>query len=406
MRVLLYHQRFPGAEGPFRGGIVKAVHGLAVGLSRRGADVVVLSQRPGAASGTRTPYRVRVASRPEVLASTLRDTRLVAFLRDDFKPEIVVLNGMFHPGVFLMHRLCARLRIPFVFAPHDPYNEEQFAKGGLRKRIYFRTCERRVLGSAALVQLLDPRHAGFLTGFGISTPVVAAPNGYDENDVPSPHGLRWSESGPIRLFYLGRLDAHNKGLDLLIRSVERARERLDIHLTLQGPDHGDRRMLEGLVTSRGLGERVRILAPDFTRSSTDLIREHDVFCLPSRFEGFGLSALEAMLCARVVLVSEVAGISPHVRSAGCGVVSEPSIDGIVSALTMLSDARNAWKPMGLAGREYALETLTWEHAAGLLMPRYREAAHHSPHSMLPSVDAPAVCPSDTIARREQKPQSR
>ena len=40
---------------------------------------------------------------------------------------------------------------------------------------------------------------------------------------------------------------------------------------------------------------------------------HDLFVLPSRFEGFGLSALEAMLAARPVLVSDVAGLAPHIR---------------------------------------------------------------------------------------------
>ena len=89
-----------------------------------------------------------------------------------------------------------------------------------------------------------------------------------------------------------------------------------------------------------------------------------MFCLPSRFEGFGLAALEAMLAARVLLVSERAGIARHVAASGCGVAVAPTVEGVREGLDRLLRRREHWREMGLAGRRHALRHLRWLRLVG------------------------------------------
>ena len=117
-------------------------------------------------------------------------------------------------------------------------------------------------------------------------------------------------------------------------------------------------------------KNVSFLSPDYQKRPWQIIAEHDVFCLPSRFEGFGLAALEAMLAARVLVVSEIAGIARHVRASGCGIVIEPKVEAIRNAVSALINSRDKWKEMGLAGREYALKNFQWDRIAEDALRQY------------------------------------
>jgi glycosyltransferase involved in cell wall biosynthesis len=221
-----------------------------------------------------------------------------------------------------------------------------------------------MLRRARAVQVLDDRHADFLKRLGVQTQIIATCNGFSPEDVCPAERLRWSVDGAIKLLFLGRIDAFNKGLDLLIQAMPGALERAGARLTIQGPDWGDLDELQKLARQReSAPDIIRFLPPDYQKRPWQIIAEHDVLCLPSRFEGFGLAALEAMLAARVLVVSEIAGIARHVRASGCGVVVEPSAEAICDSVSSLISRRHQWKEMGLAGREYALKNLQWDRIA-------------------------------------------
>jgi glycosyltransferase involved in cell wall biosynthesis len=191
--------------------------------------------------------------------------------------------------------------------------------------------------------------------------------------VPSESELRWRAPGePVRLVFLGRIDAYNKGLDILLDAIAHLVGRAAVKLTLQGPDWGDRSRLEKRAATRSIRDRVVFLGPDYERTSPQIVGEHDVFCLPSRFEGFGLAALEAMLAGRVLLVSERAGIARHVETSGCGLTVQPTVAGVEAGLLTLIARRADWPAMGLRGRRYALSNLQWNNIAATALDHYRE----------------------------------
>jgi glycosyltransferase involved in cell wall biosynthesis len=211
------------------------------------------------------------------------------------------------------------------------------------------------------VQVLDKRHGELLKTHGVRTPIVEVINGY--SDVPALESLPFRTDGPPKLLYLGRFESLNKGLDLLLPAFDQIAETNDAVLTLQGPDSGDRAVLEKQAAGLKRADRVTFLPPDYTATSSDLTARHDAFILPSRFEGFSLSTLEAMLAARPVIITDIAGLSPHVRASGCGIVVDSTVDSLVDGLTQLLARRGEWKAMGLAGREYALKNLEWKTIA-------------------------------------------
>ena len=372
--VQLYLQHFPPAGDVLAEGTSKAVHGLAAGLVQCGARVTVLCENERAS-------RMRSQHGYEIACFEAARGRFQGAIGTELRQHakslpprtIVVLNGAFHPSVAALSRVLRKANVPYIAAPHDPYHPAIFRRRAYLKWPYWHLMERPMLRNARAVQVLDARHAQFLRALRIETPVIESLNGFTPEDVCQESSLQWSEDGPAKLFFLGRLDAYNKGLDLLLEAVADLHHGADARLVIQGPDWGDGARLRRQARRLHLNGHARFCEPDYGASPASLIAGHDIFCLPSRFEGFGLSAIEAMLAGRVLLVSDIAGVAPHVRACGCGIVVTPQRDTIRDGLSELLARRADWKTMGLAGRHYALERLRWPAIAAAAMRDYQKA---------------------------------
>ncbi len=372
MKIFFYLKHFPLCNPPCSEGVSKAVHGLASGLAAIGQSVTVLSEGP--AAGYRRSefgYDIRTFSAPHTHPTMRLSPALVAYIKTEINEgDRVILNGIFHRSVAAMARLLKRQRIPYIVAPHDPYHPTIFQKKKWLKIIYWYLQEAPMLRAAWAVQILDRRHQHYLHQRGIKTKTIALPNGFDPSDIPPASRLQWRQQGIPHLYFLGRFDAHNKGLDLLLTAASQVLEYQGIHVTLQGPEWGDRATLQAQVIRLGIQDHVTFLAPDYQSSPTKLMMEYDIFCVPSRFEGFSLSALEAMLAGRVIVISEVAGLASYVNESGAGLVVKPTVESIQDALLKLLECRDRWRSMGLSGRNYVLANLKWETIARSALRAY------------------------------------
>jgi glycosyltransferase involved in cell wall biosynthesis len=278
---------------------------------------------------------------------------------------------MFHPAACAMGSLLRRRAVAYIAAPHGAYDRATFRRNPHLKWPYWYLLERPLLSRARAVQVLDIRHEERLRELGVRTPVIETPNGVTPRGLPAESALLWRAAGaPAEFLFFGRIDAYIKGLDVLLDALARVALRHDVRLTVQGPDCGDRARLERRAAALAIADRVAFRAPDY-RQPPHSVAECDVLCLPSRVEGFGLAALDAMLAGRVLLVSERAGIARHVRASGCGVAVPPTTDGVVDGILALLGRRAEWRAMGLRGRRYALATLQWKAIAADALAHYR-----------------------------------
>lgn len=372
MRIHVYLPEFPAAGDRLISGMIKAVHGLAAGFVQNGAQVTVLceGQETSVVQGP-GGFEIRCFAYNTGSGASGVPKPLLRYIDQCTEPGMFLLNGIFNPNVYAISRACVRNGIPYIVAPHDPFHPTIFATNRHLKWPYWYLRERPMLRQARAVQVLDMRHAEWLRSLGVQTPIIEVLNGYAPEDVLSIDQLQWRTDGPPKLLYLGRIDYHNKGLDILLDTFAQMLKDNDAQLTLQGPDWGDKDAMIKRAAKLGLGSRVTFLEPDFDKAAALISSEHDVFLMPSRFEGFGLSALEAMLSGRVIIVSDVAGIAPHVRAAGCGVVISADVASLKAGINQVLAARSKWQEMGLAGREYALRQLQWQHIARQTLNHYQ-----------------------------------
>ncbi len=112
-----------------------------------------------------------------------------------------------------------------------------------------------------------------------------------------------------------------KGIDVLLEALERlAAEGRAPRLWIAG-DGPVRAALERQASAASLAERVRFLGR--REDAADLLAACDVFVMPSRREGLGVAALEAMAAGRPVVASRVGGLATAVLDARTGLLVPP-----------------------------------------------------------------------------------
>ncbi|GER22672.1 glycosyl transferase [Zafaria cholistanensis] len=134
------------------------------------------------------------------------------------------------------------------------------------------------------------------------------------NGVPGPEKpvpARAALNGALRVLYVGRL-SHRKGVDVAVEAVAELRRRgVDATLDVVGavfPGYEDfERALRDRVEELGLGEAASFHG--FQPGTWDFLASADAVVVPSRLdEPFGNTAVEAVLAARPVVVSDTSGL--------------------------------------------------------------------------------------------------
>jgi glycosyltransferase involved in cell wall biosynthesis len=97
----------------------------------------------------------------------------------------------------------------------------------------------------------------------------------------------------------------------------------------------------------------------FRGPTTDVRRvwaENHVLLLPSRVEGLPLTVVEAAMCGRVVVATDVGGVRRWCDAGGVGfVAAAPTVSAFGEAMEEMWIARDRWEELGADARRYATE---------------------------------------------------
>ena len=149
-------------------------------------------------------------------------------------------------------------------------------------------------------------------------------------------------------------------------------------LTIAGPDELDHaREIKAMVRTLGLDARVEFIGPVPESAKEAVLREADVFVLPSHSENFGVAVAEALAHGLPVVATRGTPWSDLVAH-GCGwwVDAEPEAlaQALGGAIDLTAAERHA---MGLRGREFAIRVFGWENIGSAIMLLYEWVLGHT-----------------------------
>jgi glycosyltransferase involved in cell wall biosynthesis len=348
------------AETGFSGGEVQ-VFLLMEGLAKRGHESVLLcppgSRAEGEARTRGIPTRaVRMASDLDLGAVPVLKRELEAL-----KPDLVHLHTA---RATWLGGLAAKLaRIPAI----TTRRMDKPLRRGWRQRLVYGSLVARAVAISPAVE------AALREGGVPAEKLSTISSSVDPKAFDPAAGMRLRKAhetgdGAVVVLALASL-VRRKGLDVLLEAVARIRD-LDLVLWIAG-DGPERATLEAQTDRLGLAPRVRFLGR--RDDAPDLVAACDVFVLPSRREGLGVAALEAMAAGKPVVASRVGGLGETVLDGLTGLLVEPEdARGLARAIEQVARDPELRQRLGAAGRARISEAYLPEQMVAAYEKLYRE----------------------------------
>jgi glycosyltransferase involved in cell wall biosynthesis len=230
-----------------------------------------------------------------------------------------------------------------------------------RLTVFYRWVTPRAYRAANVIFALSRQMADFALLRGARHVEVVFP-GIDPAElgpaVPVPN-----DGGPFRILSVGRLSVE-KGLDDLLDACALLEVRHELTIAGDGPLREHLRSRAGAnVVFRGALPRNQLGA---------VYAAHDVFCIPSRSEPFGLVVLEALACGVPVIGTSVGGI-PHMVTDGMnGLLVAPGQPvALAAGLARLAGDEKLRSSLAGNARSSALTRFSWSSAAALMLDAIR-----------------------------------
>ena len=327
------------------GGIPRVVDALAHALARRGHDVTVCttdvcdartrSPRGDVFTRWRTIPAVDLPDGLHVRVFRNISNRLAYHLQfysplgfKRFMSEQASRFDLAHlhacrnlPGVIAASQL-RRAGVPYVLTPNG--TAPRIERRRFAKLAFDAFGGRRVFRDATRLLAVTHVEALQLHNLGADhTRIRIVPNPIDLQEFEQPcepgafRRKRALGAAPIVLF-LGKLTPR-KRLDVLVRAFHQLGD-IDAQLVIAGNDMGAGGMARGLVGRLGLDSRTTFVDLLRGRERLEALTDAAVLVYPSQDEIFGLAAVEALLCATPVVVSDDSGCGEIVRGVGGGAV--------------------------------------------------------------------------------------
>lgn len=181
------------------------------------------------------------------------------------------------------------------------------------------------------------------------------------------------------VFALSRIDS-NKGLDFLIKAFARVPEDLETFLVIGGGSKNPKGVeievkaaLNQLVADLGLGKRVIFTGYVPDEMLAPYYRNAELFVLPSKYEPFGMTTLEAMSCGTPVIATRFGGIRDNLENGVDSLLVDPSDPEEFSAaiVSILTDPERA-STLAENGMKTIAERFSWESIASVTMDFYKK----------------------------------
>lgn len=376
------------------GGCARVVYDFSKELARKGHDVTILTtdlykpdQRYPKKSEIIDGVKIiRFKYISNILAWKYKfyfSIGMINYLRKHLKEyDIIHLQDFISPQAYFTSKYCKKYGVPYVITTHG--SSYWVLQKNILNQFYLKFVAKNILKYSNKIIALTKMELEHFKELGINIDKVKViPNGIDlspYNDFSIKGNFRRKnglENDKI-ILYLGRINKI-KGIDLLLKAFYKLiKEINNVKLIIVGPDEGYLFELKNLAKELNIDNLVMFTGPLYDEKKLEAYLDADVYVLPSNFETFPITVLEAWACETPVIVTNNCGIANHVKKAGIVVNDETQLKNAI--LKILIDTEYS-KELIKQEKEIVTE-FSWDNVSKKILNLYYGVLFNENHNNL------------------------
>lgn len=306
---------------PCVGGIERHVEDLCRNLKARGHEAEVLclnkcgkSKKELPESEVRNGIKVTRLEFIDLHYYKIAKGTLEAIKK--INPDVIHVHGIGYFSDFLLSKSKV-LGKPVVVSTHGGIFHTKNI--GFLKKIYFRTITKRNLNKAAKIIAVSGHDRKIFSGIVPQGDIEIIENSVDLGRFSA----KGHNPGNNTFVFVGRISI-NKRIDLLMETfAEAASELGDFKLFIVGEDFDDLLLpLKKIVEEKGISKNVVFTGGLGEQELAELFKKTEFFVSASEYEGFGISAIEAMSCGLIPILNRIDSFREFVTSGKNGFITD------------------------------------------------------------------------------------
>ncbi len=322
------------------------------------------------------PYNTILLEKHKTSASTLYN---ISKAIDKIRSHTVVhIHGGFIPLFFSIAYLLKRKNIPFIYTTHGAYNKIAIERSGLKKKIYFKLFEEKIISWSSVLHFVGKSESEVLKDKKIISKESFIPNGLAAT-IQLPEVVNALNTTELVFGFCGRITIIEKGLDLLLQAFAQYK---NVHnkrgkLCLIG-DGKEIVALQKMAEDLNIAPYVEFVGSIYGEEKLQIIKSFNAFVHPSRNEGMPTAVLEAAALGVPCLVSTETNLGSYINDYDAGYVLEKNTaEHLLFGLLYVEKHVNTmlWDRTKLNAKKMIVEQFQWKKIAIEHIKVYEEVLH-------------------------------
>ena len=308
-----------------------------------------------------------------VTISLIKDFQLQVTKREDLfgwindkKIELVVFHEAYRIEYLVISQYLRKNKIPYIIIPHCELTREAQKRKWIKKKIANILVFNRFINNANAIQCLSQLE--------MNTTIFRPRKFIGTNGMEVP-GKRKEVFNTGDIVYIGRLDMHHKGLDIMIAAVkncETTLRKMNVKLMIYGPNIlGRGEKLENLIDSFKISDIVQLNNPILGEEKERVLLNCRFFIQTSRVEGMPMGILEAMAYGIPCLVTEGTTLGDIIRDNNAGWTAKTNSNDVSEMILKAIEDSSNYNVISQNARKVIEQNFCWDRISEHTILEYK-----------------------------------
>jgi len=284
-------------------------------------------------------------------------------LSDDFDFDVVHFHLMWMVDKNTILAALKKKNIPYIMTVHGAYAPNLIDT--IKKQISMKTLEWNYITGAKALHALCFEEKAYLKNLGLQAPIHVIPNGMGKSEIDkiekSTNLANPFDTKFINIVWVGRIREDKNVLGIvesLVYMDKVVKEKIRIHIVGNGIESYIEKV-QNMIVSNNLEENVILHGPKYKEEKYQYILNADVYIQPSFSEGISFSILDAMACAKPMILTRQTNMTYYYNK-NFYVMTEPYPEDIANAIEKLANDETMRLELSKNAEQLIETTFNWD----------------------------------------------